>query len=126
LGRKLPLFIYFIIGLAVIGLIASLIKNPGSFLMSILMMIAVAFVIFMIFSAILNRRSGGTSDEMKKYKKAAKQSNLKYNKQKPKIKKPVRTDSPLKSKRRKRHAPHLTVIEGKKSSNKNNNDRASN
>src|SRR5699024_7192927 len=93
LGRKLPLFIYFIIGLAVIGLIASLIKNPGSFLMSILMMIAVAFVIFMIFSAILNRRSGGTSDEMKKYKKAAKQSNLKYNKQKPKIKKPVRTDS---------------------------------
>src|SRR5699024_3561511 len=82
LGRKLPRFIYFIIGFEVIGERASLVKYPASFLMSILMMIAVAIGIFMTFSAIWNRRSGRTSDEMKKYKKAAKQSNLKYNKQK--------------------------------------------
>lgn len=126
MSRKFPLFIYFIIGLAVVGLVTSLIKNPGSFLVSILITIAIGFVIFFIITAILNRRSPGVNDEMRKYRKAAKQSNQKYNKQKPKVKKQARTDSPLRQRRKRRHVPHLTVIEGKKTSNKNNNDRASN
>ncbi len=126
MSRKFPLFIYFIIGLAVVGLVTSLIKNPGSFLVSILITIAIGFAIFFIITAILNRRNPGGNDEMRKYRKAAKQSNQKYKKQQPKIKKTTRTDSPLRQRRKKRHVPHLTVIEGKKTSNKNNNDRASN
>ena len=87
-------------------------------------MIGIGFVVFLIFSAIVNRRSSGkNNNEMKKYRKAAKQSNIKYNKQQPKVRKSMRTDSPIRPKKRRRHVTHLTVIDGKKT---NNNDRASN
>jgi len=113
-----------------VGLVSFLIKNPGSFLVSILVAVGIGFVIFMIFNAILNRRGPGNSDEMKKYKKAVKQSKLKYGNQKPKGRTPTRassrTASPSRPKRRKRHVTHLTVIDGKKTTGKNNDDRASN
>lgn len=134
MGRNKGSFIlYFIVGLAVIGLVTSLIRNPGGFLMSIFVMIGIAFVIFMIMRAILNRRSGGTNDEMKKYKQAVKQSKMKYKQEKPDVKKQVsasstkrRSASGTKSKRKRRQGPHLTVIEGKKGTDKNKDDRASN
>ena len=125
-GKRFPLFIYVVFGLAVIGLMSSLIKNPGRFLTSILIMVAIGFVLFLIFTSLLNRRNYGTSDEMKKYRKAAKRSNLKYNKQKPKNPK-IKQVASSKRRRKRRHATHLTVIDGKKTTtNKNNNDRASN
>jgi len=107
-----------------VGLVSSLVKNPGSFLVSILIAVGVGFIIFMIFSSIVNNRSSGNSNEMKKYKKAAKQTNLKYKKQHSKAKTITRAASPIKTRRKRRSVAHLTVIDGKK--NKNNNDRASN
>ncbi len=124
-GRnKGSVLLYIIVGLAVIGLVASLIKKPGSFLMSIFVMIGIAFVIFMIMRAVLNRKGAGSTDEMKKYKKAVKQSKMKYKKEQT-INKKQTTSAPThsKAKRKRRHGPHLTVIEGKKDANKD--DRAS-
>lgn len=127
MGRsKLPIVIYFIVGLAVIGLISSLVRNPGSFITSIFIAIGVAFVLYWILSSFLNRRSHGTNDEMRKYRKAAKQSRQKYsNKQKlSNINQRTRPSTPIRTKKKRRNVPHLTVIEGKKSNN--NKDRASN
>src|SRR5699024_8618371 len=117
----------FIVGLAVIGLISSLVNNPSGFLISILVMVGIAFVVFMIMRAVLNRRGmgSGTSDEMKKYKKAVKQSKMKYSKEKPVPKKRTSsTANKSKIRKKRRSSPHLTVIEGKKGNDKN--DRASN
>ena len=124
---KFSIIIYFIIGLAVIGLISALIRNPGSLITSILIAIGVAVVLYFVLTTILNRRShGGTSDEMRKYRKAAKQSNQKYNnKQKlARMNQQTRPSTPVKVRKRRRKVPHLTVIEGKKGNN--DKDRASN
>ncbi|MBO1004284.1 tripartite tricarboxylate transporter TctB family protein [Pseudogracilibacillus auburnensis] len=127
MGRnKFSILLYIIVGLAVIGLVSSLINNPGKFLISILVAIGVAFVIFMIFTRILHNRSPGANDEMKKYRRAAKQSNRKYTNQNEHLRKrTTKPASPLKTRKKRRHVPHLTVIEGKKT-NKDNDDRASN
>jgi Ca2+/Na+ antiporter len=62
-GRsKGSIVLYFIVGLAVIGLVASLIKNPSGFLISILVMVGIAFLVFVLLRAVLNRRSPGSSD----------------------------------------------------------------
>lgn len=118
------ILIAFIVGLAVVGVLTMLIKNPGSLLITILLMVGVAFVIFFIMRAVLNRvgpGSGGNSDEMKKYRKAVKQSNQKYNTQPKKIKQRQKNHK-LKqvSKKRRKNVPYLKVIDGKKSSNKEN------
>lgn len=129
MGRnKTSIIILIIVGLAVIGLVSSLIKDPSGFLISILVMVGIALVIFMIMRMVLNRRVGGTSDEMKKYKQAVKQSKSKYKKDQPVIKKrsSANTVKP-RIKKRRRQGPHLTVIEGKKGKKRtDNNDRASN
>lgn len=91
-------------------------------------MIGVACLIFVILRAILSRRGpgGGNSDEMKKYRKAVKRSNQKYNTQPKKIRKKKKGAFPSRKRTRKRKSvPYLKVIDGKKSSNKEN-DRASN
>lgn len=126
MGRnKISALIYLIVGLALIGLVSSLIKNPGKLFISILIAVGVAYILFMIFTRLLSNRSPEANDEMKKYRRAAKQSNKRYsqtssNVQKKAVRKSVSTRT-----RRRRHAPHLTVIEGKKV-NKDDNDRASN
>ena len=129
MGRNFTsIIVAFIAGLAIIGFVTMLIKNPGGLIISLLMMIGIAFLIFIVLRAVLNRRGSGAgnSDEMKKYRKAVKRSNQKYNTQPKKIKKRKSTapsSRPLKSKRK--SVPYLKVIDGKKSSNKEN-DRASN
>lgn len=129
MGRnKGSIFLSIIVGLAIIGLVSSLVKNPGGFLVSILVMVGFAFVIFMIVRAVMNRRgTGGNSDEMRKYRRAVKQSKKKYN-QPEQVQRPRSSRAtPLKTKRkRSRRRPHLTVIDGKKSINKQKNNRASN
>ena len=113
--NKLQVFMFVIVGLAIIGVISSFISSPSKFIVSIFMMIGVAFVVFMIFSFIVNRRSPQSNDEMKKYRKAAKQSRAKYNKQPTNshIRKGKASSSHVKGRRSKR-ASHLTVIEGRK------------
>ena|SRR5690625_943108 len=111
--NKLQVFMYIIIGLAIIGVISSFVSSPSKFIVSIFMMIGVAFVVFMIFSFIVNKKSPQSSNEMKKYRKAVKQSKAKYSNQRnSQIKK--ETPSSHTRGRRSRRASHLTVIEGKK------------
>ena len=114
--NKLQVFLYVIIGLAIIGVISSFVNSPSKFIISIFMMIGVAFVIFMIFSYIVNTKGSQSNNEMKKYRKAAKQTNAKY-KSKTNMSKYSKKDNlsslRVKAKRSKRTS-HLTVIEGKK------------
>lgn len=107
---------YIVIGLAIIGVISSFVNSPSKFIISIFMMIGVAFVIFMIFSYFVNTKSPQSNNEMKKYRKAAKQSNAKY-KNKKNVSNYNKKDnvSPLRVKgKRSKRSSHLTVIEGKK------------
>src|SRR5699024_474371 len=107
-----------------IGLVSSLVKNPGSFLVSILIAVGVGFIIFMIFCSIVNNRSSGNSNEMKKYKKAAIQTTLTFKLQHSIAKSIICAASPIKTIIKRRSVAHLTVFDGKK--NKISNDRASN
>lgn len=80
----------------------------------------------MIVTRVMQNQQAGANDEMKKYRKAAKRSNQKYNKTQERTKKTTtRSSSTFSSRKKRKHAPHLTVIEGKKST-KDNKDRASN
>ena len=123
MARKIfPALIAAIIGLAAIGLVTQLFTNTVSFFTSIFIMIGVGIVIFALFYFVfLNKRA--PSNEMKKYKKAVKQSKAKYKQAKPSNytgntnKKPVSH-----KKKRSKRAPHLRVIDGNKSKGK---DRAS-
>lgn len=120
--KKLPLFIYIVIGLAVIGFLSTLIRNPSNLLITILVTIGSAFVIYLIVTTILHRRSQGSTDEMRKYRQAVKQSKQKYQ-----TKTITRSKTtPKQRKKRRRRSAHLTVIEGKKTLKKDNDDRASN
>src|SRR5699024_8132370 len=123
MGRNITsILIAFIAGLAIVGFLTMLIKNPGSLLISIILMIVVAFVIFKIMRAVLNRvgpNSGGNSTEMKKYRKALKHSKQKYNTQPKKVNKHSQKIKRT-SKRKRKNVPYLKVIDGKKTSNKEN------
>lgn len=125
MGRNITsILIAFIAGLAIVGFLTMLIKNPGSLLISILLMVGVAFVIFIIMRAVLNRvgpGSGGNNAEMKKYRKAVKQSNQKYNTQPKKVKQRQQNQQTKRtSKKKRKNVPYLKVIDGKKSSSKEN------
>src|SRR5699024_5215595 len=111
----------FIVGLAVVGLLSSLINDPIKFLSSILIMIGVAAILFFIVREIMNRRNIGTYDEEKKYKKAVKQSQQKYKQEKSAVNKSAATTKKINPKKKRRNASHLTVIEGKKDKKKGNN-----
>lgn len=122
------ILIAFIAGLAIVGFFTMLIKNPGRLLVSILVMIGIAFVIYFVFRAIMNRNGsgGGNNKEMRKYRQAVKQSNKKYKTQPKKIQQRNSKPQTLRSlKRRRKNVPYLKVIDGKKSTNKED-DRASN
>lgn len=122
--RKFPLFIYIVIGLAVIGFLSMLIRNPSNLLLTIFVTVGIAFVLFLIVSAVFNRRSQGSTDEMRKYRQAVKQSKQKYQ-----ITTQGKTSTKTtqnQRKKRRRRTSHLTVIEGRKSIKKDNDDRASN
>ncbi len=113
--NKLQFILYILILLAIIGVVSSLIQNPSSFLVQIFMMIVIAFVVFLIFSFIMQRRNPQANSEMKKYRQAVKQSKEKYKKQRPlqTVKRNQPSSVKMKKKRIKRPS-HLRVIEGKK------------
>jgi len=120
--NKLQFVLYILISLAIIGVVSSLIQNPGSFLVQIFMIVAIAFVVFLIFSYVVQRRSPHTSSEMKKYRQAVKQSKEKYKQKQPRqrsnnnqsISANLKKSPNQRKKRRIKRHSHLRVIEGKK------------
>lgn len=108
-------WIYLIIGLACFGLISQLFTNTAQFFKTILYVIGFSVVVFFLIRMIFFRNSARSSD-MRKYKQAVKQSQLKYkhrSQSKPTFKRTQR-HRPIK-----RRASHLRVIDGHKSKNKN-------
>lgn len=120
MGRnKISIWIYLIIGLAAVGLVSQLFTNTAGFLSSIFVMMAIGLVIFaLIYFIFLKNR--GTSNEMKKYKQAVKQSKTKYTKNSSPQVKSAMQPKPLQMKRKThRRTSHLRVIDGSKSKRKN-------
>lgn len=113
--NKFSIFLYAIIVLAGIGLLSQLFTNPVDFLSNILLMLGIGLAIFSVIYFFFFRKRN-TSNDMKKYKTAVKQSKSKYAtknynaisgnaKKKP--------SNQLKRKTNKR-ATHLRVIDGNK------------
>ncbi|MBM7597987.1 uncharacterized membrane protein YuzA (DUF378 family) [Virgibacillus halotolerans] len=123
MARKLfPVLIAGIIGLAAVGLITQLFTNTMSFFTSIFIMIGVGIVIFaVIYFVFLNKKP--TPNEMKKYKKAVKQSKAKYKQEKPaNYTVNANKKQGIQKKKRGKRPTHLRVIDGNKPKGK---DRAS-
>lgn len=125
--RSSQTLFYVIVGLAVIGLASFLFRDPGKLFNVLITTLLVGLVIFFIFNAVLKRRMyGHQADEMKKYRRAVKQSKKKYQQNYANthvFQQALRT-APIRKARRR--PTHLRVIEGKKGMKKNDNDRASN
>ena len=122
--NKVALFVYVIIGLALVGLISQLFTNTANFLTNILIMLGVAAAIFaVIYFVFLRKRTA--SNDMNKYKKAVKQSKAKYKSQNS-GKQPVysKKQKPGLPRKRSKRVSHLRVIDGNKNKGKGK-DRAS-
>ncbi|WP_085991926.1 SA1362 family protein [Oceanobacillus senegalensis] len=124
--NKWSILFYLIIGFGIIGLLSQIFTQPGSFFASIFTTIGIGIAIFaVIYFVFLRNRA--PSNDMKKYKKAVRQSKAKYNKNTqthnatPKHNQKKQSNL-IKKKRNKRTAGHLKVIEGNKTKRK---DRAS-
>nr|WP_244986897.1 SA1362 family protein [Oceanobacillus caeni] len=117
---------YVIIGLGVIGIVSQLFTQPGKFVMSILTTIFFGLVIFALIYFVFLRKKA-PSNEMKKYKKAVRQSKAKYKSDNVRATHAAKLTSkkqpnPIKKNRSRRSAGHLKVIDGNKTKRK---DRAS-
>lgn len=122
-GRSFTFAIFvLIIGLAIFGLVSSVITDPMGVLRNIGIMLAVVGIFYLLYKMFTN--SSGSANSQSSYKRAAKQSNRKHGKQNvaplsnslfksnaSNEKGKKGTPSTLK---RKRKQSHLTVIEGKK------------
>lgn len=116
-----------IVGLAVIGLASFLFRDPGKLFNVLITTLLVGLVIFFIFNAVLKRRMyGHQADEMKKYRRAVKQSKKKYQQKHTNTHVFQQAHRTLPIRKERRRPTHLRVIEGKKGMKKNDNDRASN
>ncbi|TXL67953.1 hypothetical protein FHP05_02725 [Cerasibacillus terrae] len=118
---KASLFIYVIIGLAIIGVTSQVFTNLTGFLVRTLTGLAIsALIIAGIYFFFFRNRNN--SNEMKKYQQAVKQSKRKYsNTNKPKHNQ-TKKESPIRKNANKKYS-HLRVIDGNKSKRKK---RASN
>ena len=115
-----PLFIYFIIIVAVIGFVSALITDTGGFIKSILISLLVGGLLFGAIYLLFIRRK--RSDELTKYRKAVKQSKRKYQSESQKGSPSTHirfTTIKRNGTNTRRSAPHLRVIEGNKGKKKN-------
>ncbi|KKE80651.1 hypothetical protein NSA56_11095 [Oceanobacillus caeni] len=124
--NKWSILFYVIIGLGVIGIVSQLFTQPGKFVMSILTTIFFGLVIFAVIYFVFLRKKA-PSNEMKKYKKAVRQSKAKYKSDNVRATQAAKLTSkkqpnPIKKNRSRRSAGHLKVIDGNKTKRK---DRAS-
>ncbi|SHN12247.1 SA1362 family protein [Gracilibacillus kekensis] len=120
----MSLLVYLLIGLAVIGVITALFTNTISFITSLLISVLIGAAIFgLIYFFVIRKR---TPNDIRKYRKAVKQSKqkYKYNKLKKEQPRPIKQNithkkiiRPLKNSRK--DAPQLRVIEGNKQKKKN-------
>ncbi|WP_028783185.1 SA1362 family protein [Thalassobacillus devorans] len=121
-SRMMPV-IYILIGLAVVGLVMKLATDAMGLLTNLLIMVGIAAVLYFVLNHFLMKRRGGSSDEMKKYKQAVKQSKRKYKgdatSSKPNVKSTFTPSPVMNKKKRKTSAAHLRVIEGAKNKKKN-------
>ncbi|WP_117160678.1 SA1362 family protein [Paraliobacillus sp. X-1268] len=123
--HRFSVWIYILLGLAIIGLGSKLLTNPTGFIMNILIIAGLGALIYgAIYFFIIRKR---TTDDLIKYKKAVKQSKKKYKNQQTKkasTSKAIKKNQPILKKKKqvkKTDAPHLRVIDGKKQKRK---DRA--
>ena len=127
MGRnKWSILFYVIIAFGIIGLFSQLFTQPGRFLISILTSIIIGLAIFALIYFVFMKNKAPSND-MKKYKKAVRQSKAKYKNEKPSYTsntKMINQKKPdlIKRNRSKRSASHLKVIDGNKAKRK---DRAS-
>ena len=120
--RHLPIWTYVIFGFAAIGLVTTMLFDMTSLIRNILSTILMIAVIYgLVYFFVLRHRQ---PNDLKKYRKAVKQSKKKY--QQPKKssyqqaqKQQLKQKKHAKTKITKhRRAPHLRVIDGKKDSHK--------
>jgi len=116
---RLSWMFYVIIGLAVVGLFAQLLTSPGAFFKSILIMLGFGVLIFAVFYFVFFRNRAPSND-MKKYRKAARRSKARHKHNTSNKNKMLTPKQPslIKKKRIKRSSTHLRVIEGNKSKRK--------
>ncbi|KAB8128456.1 hypothetical protein F9U64_16115 [Gracilibacillus oryzae] len=121
--------VYGLIGLAVIGIISSMFTNPISLLMNLLIAVVTGAIIFgLVYFFFLRKR---TTNELKKYRKAVKQSKQKYKTNTSRYNnvtsKSDKTNTPIHKRKinnkPRKEVPHLRVIEG--NNNKKRKNRAS-
>lgn len=120
--NKFSAFLYVILGLAVIGLLTQLFTNTVNFLTNIMIMLGIGLAVFAVVYVFFFRKRASSND-MKKYKSAVKQSKSKYAPKNfsavsgnPKIK---QSASAQMKKRSNKRATHLRVIDGNKHKRKN-------
>ncbi|MGM8213481.1 SA1362 family protein [Virgibacillus sp. W0430] len=112
--NKLTVLVYIVLGLAGIGLISQLFGNTKNFIVNIIVTIGIAFVMFTVVYFIFLKKTPGSQSEMKKYRKAVRQSKMKY---KPRNTNIIKKKQPTQLKQRKKvnkRPSHLRVIDGKK------------
>ncbi|MFC3039041.1 SA1362 family protein [Virgibacillus xinjiangensis] len=117
---KLSILVYALIGLAAVGIVSQLLTNTASFFTNILIMLGVGAALFGIFYLFIQKRRAPSND-MKKYKKAVKQSKAKYKSHPSNMQaKAAKKHQPasIKKKTSRRAGSHLRVIDGNKSKKK--------
>ncbi|ASK63220.1 hypothetical protein CFK37_14215 [Virgibacillus phasianinus] len=112
--NKFSVFLYVILGLAAIGLVTQLFTNTVNFLTNIMIMLGIGVAIFAVIYVFFFRRRA-TSNDMKKYKSAVKQSKSKYaNKTFSSIPGNKKKPASLIKRKSSKRATHLRVIDGNK------------
>ncbi|MFC2948196.1 SA1362 family protein [Virgibacillus sediminis] len=117
---KLSILVYALIGLAAVGIVSQLLTNTASFFTNIFIMLGVGAALFAVFYFFMQKRRAPSND-MKKYKKAVKQSKAKYKSHPAKMQTKAAVKQQPVSVRKKasrRAASHLRVIDGSKSKKK--------
>lgn len=92
-----------IIGLAILGLFSILIRNPFVLIKAILTLVVISAILFFLIRLFIHNNH--SSEEMRKYKQALKQSKLRYEKNNQK-------------KQKRKRPSYLRVIDGNKGKNK--------
>jgi|SRR5699024_9839479 len=118
-ANKVPIIMYVVIALAVVGLISALIVDTAGLITSIFTSLLIGALLFgAIYLFFIKRKR---SDELTKYRKAVKQSKRKYNTNTKRTSMPTSLNmSSMKlSNSNRKDAPHLRVIEGNKGKKKN-------
>lgn len=119
--KRPPVLLYLITSIAAVGLLSYIFKQPGQLLKSLMVIAIIATIIILVTRTIMsNRYDAANRAEMRKYRQAVKQSKKRY-----KNHHKNQNQAKQNRHRRRKKPSHLTVIEGNKNRNKNN-DRASN